>query len=432
MEDAGGATRALAGLLGSDGPRNLVLAVMNNAELRGAGGYASSFTRITTDDGRLTVEAFQDVNDVFDPPGSTVQVPAPPEFRERYGRYLADTTLWKNSLMSAHVPYSAAVVCQVARVNPGLPCDGVVLIDVPTLAALTTVQGPVQLADGEEVAGEALVDALLVVAYAEVDQTPGGDPGRRAALRAAADRGLVQLLGSEVGGPEVVQVLLAAVRGRHMALWSDDVQEQAALEAAGLAGSADPEGGDVNLVAMNQFSISKLDHYVDRRIEVDVVVGLQTALVTQRVTLALDAPEDLPQVVRGKGRLTGDLDIATALDAELLSVELDGAPTRFRRAVEAGSTRVSVAPDVPDGGSSTWTVQYTVPLTDGRYRLELLPQPLSRDADLRLSVAPAEGLVLTGVRGDLEVAGPFDVARTVEVQATVEQPSWWDRPVTLG
>jgi len=65
-------------------------------------------------------------------------------------------------------------------------------------------------------------------------------------------------------------------------------------------------------------------------------------------------------------------------------------------------------------------------------RLELLPQPLSRDADLRLSVAPAEGLVLTGVRGDLEVAGPFDVARTVEVQATVEQPSWWDRPVTLG
>jgi hypothetical protein len=249
---------------------------------------------------------------------------------------------------------------------------------------------------------------------------------------AAADRGLAELLTRDVAGADVAGMLLAAVRGRHLTLWSVDPDEQAALVEAGLAGAADPQGADLSLAAMNQFSISKLDQYVDRAVSVDVEVGPERAHVTQQVTLSLDAPENLDSIVEGLGRLTGELDLATALDAELLSVERDGEPVPFRREVEAGSTRVVVFPEVDDGASATWRVRYTTPVQGGTYRLLLLPQPLASDAVLNLDVRPVEGTAFGRVQGELSYSGPFSQARTVEVEVARAGASWWDRPVTIG
>ncbi len=43
----------VSGLLGADGPRSVLVMLQNNAELRGAGGYASTFATGRTQDGRL-------------------------------------------------------------------------------------------------------------------------------------------------------------------------------------------------------------------------------------------------------------------------------------------------------------------------------------------------------------------------------------------
>ena len=431
LASASDGVEALSGMLGGSGPRTVVVAVMNNAELRGAGGYASSFAVVRTSAGKVDVGKFIDVHDVADPPREAVKVPAPPDFTARYGRFLADTTLWKNVLMSPDVPASASVMCEVARLRPGVSCDGVVLVDIPAIARLVELTGPVQVGRGEEpVAGDDLVKALLVEAYQEARPSTAGQAERRARLRAAADEALANLLSSGLAGTDALRVLADAARGRHLTVWSARPQEQQALLSAGLAGSADPQGKDLNLVSVNQLSAGKLDYYVRRRVGVRAVVGPEQVEVTQRVTLELDAPGGLPEYVIGidRGRLVELMDIGVSPGAQVRSVTLDGTPAEGQLIKnDTGSQRVAVViePGLANGEPRTWEVTYTVPVSGGRYQMELLPQPLAVDAALDLEVVPASGLELKD--GPLRYSGPYDTRRSVDVR--LRQPSWWDRPV---
>lgn len=434
LERAAAGLGAVQGLLGADGPRTVLVAVMNNAELRGAGGYVSSFAVVQAEGGRIQVAPFQDVNDVQATPAGAVEVPASADFSRRYGLYLADTTLWKNVSMSPHVPASAQVLCGVARLRPGVPCDAVVLLDARALATIMQIGGEVRLG-GEAVSDGDLVRELLVEAYAEAEPDNTAQAERRTALRAAADAGLSELLESTLAAPAALRVLADAAAGRHLAVYSDRPEEQSALYVAGISGSAHPDGADLSLVSLNQLSAGKLDYYLQREVDVDVVVGESTALVEQRVRLALDHPDGLPRYVLGvrDGRLDEMVDLGMARSARAVNLTRDGAPTAFELVEDdVGSTRAVSLLSLRDGEQTEYVLRYEVPLQDGRYALRLLPQPLAQDAALSLDVRAAEGMRLEDADVTDSVPtydGPFDAARTVEVRAT--RPSWWDRPVEL-
>lgn len=406
---------ALSGILGAEGPRSVLVAVMNNAELRGAGGYASSIAVLRTDRGTVTIGAFQDTNDFTARPKQAVRVPAPPDFTRRYGRFLADSTLWKNVLMSPDVPASAQVACNVAKVAPGVACDAVLLLDVPALARLATLTGPVRLPSGELLEGDELLRGLLVDAYEGVQENKE-QQARRAGLRAAADRALADLVARPLGGLEATKVLVEAARGRHLAVWSARPAEQSALVRAGVAGSADPAGDDLNLVAVNQLSAAKLDYYMRREVGVSAVVGRRRATVTQRVRLELEMPAGLTEYVTGvyDERFFGLLELAVARDAEVFSVRRDGVAVEHTLVPDTGSQRVVFNAVVDNHSSAQWEVVYAVPVRDGAYRLELLPQPLARDARLELDVRAADGLRLEG--GRVTVNGDYTRARSVRVR----------------
>jgi hypothetical protein len=432
LEQAASGARAVRGLLGADRPRTIVLGVMNNAEARGAGGYAPSFAVITATDGRVEVGPFRDVNEVQVPPEQAERVPASGDYSRRWGRYLADTTLWKNVTMSPHAPDSLAVLCEVARLRPGVPCDGAVLMDVPALAEVMTLSGPVRL-QGEQIDGEALVEALLVDAYADAEELGRSQAERRASLLAAADTALTDLIGSGLTGLPALRVLATAAAGRHLAVWSADEQEQVDLVAAGLSGSVDPGGGDLSLVSLNQLSAGKLDYYLRRQVEVEVVVGERDAVVEQRVRLDLEHPDGLPAYVLGirDGRLDHLVDLGMAASATDVTVLQDGAPARFELVpADTGSARAALLLSMQSPQSTELVLRYRVPLTDGRYRLEVRPQPLARAGSLVVRIAAADGLELQGMDvadGQVVVDEPLSSVRTFEVRA--QQPGFWDRPV---
>lgn len=431
LQQAASGARAVRSLLGADRPRTIVLAVMNNAEARGAGGYAPSFAVITTADGRVEVGPFRDVNEVQVPPQAAERVPAPGDYSRRWGRYLADTTLWKNVTMSPHAPDSLAVLCEVARLRPGVPCDGAVLMDVPALAEVMTLSGPVAL-EGDQIEGDALVEALMVDAYADAEQLGRPQAERRATLLAAADTALADLLESGLSGLPALRVLARAASGRHLAVWSADRDEQAGLEAAGLSGSVDPKGGDLSLVSLNQLSAGKLDYYLSRRVSVDVVVDQAHAVVEQRIRLVLDHPEALPAYVQGirGSRLDELVDLGLSMSATDVTLERDGAPQPFDLVPDSGSSRAALLLSMQSPQSTELVLRYRVPLDDGRYRLEVRPQPLARDGSLAVRIAAADGLDLHGddvVDGRVAVDEPLSSVRSFEVRA--QQPGFWDRPV---
>lgn len=416
------------GLLGGGGPRPLLFALQNNAELRGTGGYVSSVAPGVAADGRLALDRFVDVVDVADPPGATRTVPAPAEFVEDYGPFLADTTLWREWTMSPDVPDAASVTAEVARELLGRQPDVVVLLDVPALAGILGVADrPVRLPDGSTVEPDALADALLVGTYARAGSDLDDQEARRAALQAAAGATVAELLQSDLPVLPLVRELGRLAAGRHLALWSADVQEQAALEALGLAGSADPEGDDLALVSVNNLNANKLDVYVERRVTVEATVGADSAEVVQRVTLENRAPADLVPYVAGiqtPGTVRERLELSISPQARFTSLRKDGSLTTGDVRSGQERTRVHTFVELARGQRVEVVLRYSVPVDEGRYRLRLLPQPLAEDAQLDVVVRPAPGHVLEQVAGADQVdgravrTGPWARTELVEVRTS--------------
>jgi hypothetical protein len=416
-----------AGLLGESGPRQLLVALGNNAELRGTGGYVSTFATGRIESGRVSLQPFRDVDSVRDQPSEARKVPAPAEYVEDYGPFLADTTLFREWTMSPDVPDAASVASAAAGTLLGQAPDVVLLLDVPALTGIVGLAGaPLSLPDGSSVPTDQLTEALLVDAYADAGTSGPAQTQRRAALRAAAGSTAASLLTGTQSPGVLLREMARLARGRHLALWSAEPAEQAALEALGLAGSADPEGDDLALVSVNNVNANKLDYYVDRQVDVEVTVGRDRAEVLQRLVLTNRAPADLvPYVagVRTPGTVVERVELSIAQAAEFRSLRQDGAPTRgeLRRGKER--TRVHSYVTLARGRSVQLELRYSVPVTDGHYRLRLLPQPLARDAVLRLSVEAAAGLSLTTTgtapsSGPVRRDGPWTESALVSVVAS--------------
>jgi hypothetical protein len=426
-----GATSAplVADLLGASGPRRVLVALENNAELKGTGGFVTSVAPGVVVDGRLELDPFVLVEDVGDKPEQARRVPAPPEYVEDFGVFLADTTLWKTWTMSPDVPDAASVTAEVARELLGAEPDVVVLVDVPALAALVTLGGgELQLPSGELIGGEDLVEALLVDAYAESGASFEDQLDRRAALTEAAGQTVPRLLAGGAQPLDVVRELARLARGRHFAVWSAQPEEQAVLESLGLAGSADPGGDDLSLVSANNLTANKLDYYVDRTVTVEVTVGGREAEVVQRVQLVNRAPADLVPYVAGivtPGIATERIELSISPRARFTSLRRNGGPAEGDVRTGVERTRVHTYVQLVRDEPVVVELRYTVPVDDGRYRLHLLPQPLARDAALEVVVQAADGWRLDEVDGaerdssrGASRRGPFAERELLEVTVT--------------
>lgn len=437
LRRAAAAVRALRGVVGADRPRNLLVVLDNNAELRGTGGVVSVFAEAVARAGRVQVGAFRDVEEVADRPAEVTRVAAPADYRALWGRYLADSTLWKNTNMSPDGPTSSAVLAAVAEASLGRRPDVVVRLDVRAIAAVLGATGPAVLADGTEVTQESTVERLLVRAYAAAPDDRLGQKARRAALRGVADAVLQRLLGG--GGVSAVDLgaaLAQTARGRHLTVWSADPAEQAALVAGGLGGELRAGEGDLAAVTLQNFGGgggegNKLDVYGRRQHSVRVTVGLDRALVEQEISLRNAAPaRGLPAYVAGlrtPGVANGLVTVALPRGAALLGFTREGAPVRTGRLDEGDHQVLTDTVSLPPGTTATWVLRYELPVVDGRYALTAVPQPLAVDAGLALDLRADDGLRLRAVRGVEQDGGAAAgrsgaFAETVEVVVEVARP----------
>ena len=443
----------MSGLLGGSGPRDVLVMLQNNAELRGAGGYAATFAAGRLEEGQLSLEPLRDVYAAADPPARARRVPAPPEYAEDYAALAGNTTIWRSWNMSPHVPDSALVGARVAGVLLDKQPDVVVLLDVPAMATLAALdgRGTISLPNGAAVSPAELTEALLVDAYAEAGVEVGPQMQRRADLQAAASEAVGRLLADDVPATEAARAMSRLAAGRHVSVWSAREEEQDVLLELGLAGavSAADERGDLSHVSVNNIGGNKLDLYVDREIETEVVLDVENASVVQRVRFRNDAPAGLVPYVAGferPGVVVSRVELSLPVAAEQVSATVDGETWEGSLHTGPSRQRLITHLELPRGASSVLEVRYNLPVADGEYRLRLIPQPLATDADLRLSVRPAPGRQLGSVAGadrdDRHVVSeraPLTVTRDIAVSLEPSDPSrwerlrdWWNSPLRLG
>ncbi|MGI8789778.1 MAG: DUF4012 domain-containing protein, partial [Actinomycetota bacterium] len=134
-EAAAGLVDIAPGLLGSDGPREYLVLLLNNTELRGAGGILSGIGSLTIDQGRIELGDFSHYKDLADPPPFR-RVPSPPDFKAHFATYHADTTRWVTTSSSPDVPDVALVARRLYALSVGPVVDGAIVVDPRGLTAL--------------------------------------------------------------------------------------------------------------------------------------------------------------------------------------------------------------------------------------------------------------------------------------------------------
>ena len=450
LQQADAGLSVASGLLGASGPRSVLVMLQNNAELRGAGGYTSSFAHGRTQDGRLLLEPLQDLIEIADPPDQDRYLPAPEEYVEDYEMFGGNSTMWRTWNMSPHVPDSALVGARIAGAVTGREPDVVLLLDVPAMGALAALGGAaITLPDGSSVQPSELTEALLVDSYADAGTDSEAQVLRRLQLQAAASAAVSQLLGGDVPAAELARTLVRLADQRHVAAWSARPEEQERLEQLGIAGQlAPPEDGDLAHVSVNNIGANKLDVYVARELSVVAEVGPESVSVTQRVRFTNAAPTDLVPYVAGYDRpgvVVSRVELSLPPNASDLAPTIDGKPWTGALHTGGGRSRLITRMELPRGASSVLEARYTLPVADGRYRLRLVPQPLVEAAQLDVTVRPArgerlrilDGAVLTD--GHVEETGTLSATREVVAELARPTPSrwerlkdWWNSPVQLG
>lgn len=291
-----GAAVLLPTMLGGDEPRNYVLAMQNNAELRSSGGIIGSSALLHAEGGKITLERqastpeFPPLDTPLPVSDSTVAL-----FEDRPGRYIQNIT---------SIPdFSEAGPTIAARWEGrfGGTVDGVIAVDTVVAANLMKATG--DLTFGSFTATpDTIVSILLSEIYATIP-----DPRVQDEVFAQAASAL---FGAALSGGEpkaLIGALAESADEGRIRIWSAHEEEQKVLAASSLGGTIPDDSADATYVGVlvNDSTGGKMDYYT--RASISTAIGTCDGKPTTqlRMTWTNDAPADaattLPAYVTANG-----------------------------------------------------------------------------------------------------------------------------------
>ena len=249
---------ALPDVLGADGDRNYLVAVMNPAELRYSGGATLTLVPMTMSDGKVEF-------------GDTVtneDIAAGGDGKIKWPKVKGNPfhTPGKRVVMSATFsPYwsqSGEELLRAWETRFGQKCDGLITVDLQALARLMDLTGPVQ-AEG---VGELNSGNLVKVLAGSYDFYDSED--ERRAINAAVVPAFREKLFQGGQFADKFEVLAHAAKGRHFAVYFRDPRLQEAFLKRGLGGDLSETDHDYLGVFTQNLNSSKADYWQNRTVDV--------------------------------------------------------------------------------------------------------------------------------------------------------------------
>ena len=273
--------RSLPSLVGADGPRTYLLAMLNPAEQRYSGGGALSFTTMRFRDGKASFGRSVNVDDILQRGDQQVWTPVVGNtFHRKPPLRVTSSTFspwWSVS--------GEELIRGYQKAFPGTRYDGVVGIDLQGLASLFRITGPIDLPSFGEITADNLVHTL------------GGSYGNfdSIAQRHQLNEELVPAFRQKFfeGGKmsEKVRSLAASAKGRHFITYFRNPAIRHRFARVGLSGDLSPTPYDYIGVFSQNLNGSKTDYWQHR--SVDSTVHLKadgSAQVHLHVTVSNEAP----------------------------------------------------------------------------------------------------------------------------------------------
>ena len=379
-----GVMQAVRGLLGADGNKRIFIALLNNAEMRDQ-GMVLSYAVAETNNGKFRLTRSGSVLDLD--VNQPVTDPKLPEGTQHIFGSLQPNHLWQSVNATADTSLSGALIRSMYKEATGDTVDGVVALDVPTLAALLSVTGPVSV-DGiaQPISADNASKVLLDDLYAA--SSSFRDPHRLEQLAATLDAVVTKIQTASLNGASVVRALGNTARGGHTWVSTSDPAGQRALEAAGLAGAPGRVHPERTIhVSVQNGTATKLDYFVDPKVAVAVALTSDgTAIITTTVTMANNAPVPTPA-----GEQFGPDGFVTNVAGLYRGRVYFWGPStgdQLDSAAESGLRLNFAVAEVPAGKSQKVSFTTVVPraVRDGKLQLRFVPQARVRPMQLRVSI----------------------------------------------
>jgi hypothetical protein len=278
-------TSNLPDLLGKNQRKAYLILFQNNMELRPTGGFIGSFGLLTFDGGRMTDLT---VNDVYSADGQLrghVEPPTPIK------KHLNEANWWlRDSNWDPDFPTSAKRAEWFLDKEIGVQVDGVFGIDLKTVSEILKVTGPVFLADYNlDITSANLYEKTQ--SEAQDESFPGSH--QKASFLTGLSRNLISEV-EKLGEKQKLLVLATFLKDfeeRHIQAFLHDDTSQRAISLLGWSGEVlEPSCGPncyADLIGLTEanFGVNKANYFITR--DVDLVVNLDQAAITRRLTLNL-------------------------------------------------------------------------------------------------------------------------------------------------
>jgi hypothetical protein len=297
-------------MLGAEGPRNYLLMIQNNAEVRASGGIPGALAELTLDKGRLTLGTQSTAGDIgVMSPALPVDVEQQRIYSGRLGKFMQDVNL------TPDFPTTASIAQLMWERKTGKRVDGVISMDPVALGYILDATGSVQLGSSDltdlassglptELTGKNVVRTLLSDVYAKIDQ-----PRLQDVYFAGVAKEIFAALSSGAGNAKTLSegISRGTEEGRVL-VWAAKISEQAVIAKYPLSGAI--AGASISPaqfgVYFNDGTGAKMDYYVHRTVQlIEECPADGYGEVKVRVTSTNTAPKDaatsLPEYVTGGG-----------------------------------------------------------------------------------------------------------------------------------
>jgi hypothetical protein len=367
LNTAADTSQILPAMMGADGPRNYLVLIQNNAELRATGGLPGALAVLHVEDGQIRLESQSTGSAMgrFTPPLDVDPIQTQ-IYSKRLGTFISDVNL------TPDFPTAANSAKSMWEARQGAPLDGVIAVDPVVLAHVLEASGPVAVpVPAPAVAGglpktltaENVVKTLLSDVYKDLDTNVLQD-----AYFASASKEIFSALASgKVPGDQLIEALATSVEENRLHVWSGHDAEQDIIAKTSIGGSISgpAAGGNSFGVFFNDGTGAKMDYYVRRNVQLIEECKTNgysevTVRVTTSNTAPLDAATSLPALVTGDGRygvpagtVQTNIVVYGPAQSQVETTHQDGTKIPFGSHIHSGRPVGIVAATLAPGQEST-------------------------------------------------------------------------------
>lgn len=312
-------------MLGANGQtRHYLVLAMSNVEIRACGGFPGSRGVMSVTDGKLELGDFVKVDMMKEP---LSPLPITDEEANLFttgwgltgfntlGYTMGDVT------MTPDYPRAAQLASDMQKAIVGDDIDGVFAVDPVFLQYMLGIVGGTQLPDGTVVDGSNAAKVLLHDIYWNYPVE------EQDAIFAAVAGSAFNKIVDELGSSDIAKIAGAIEKGAsegRILMYSRNDDEEKAAKALGISGALQNDTSEAPIlgVYVNNYSYSKMDWFLDKRVTIDSSVENADGSTTYRVTTSLKNTMTPQEKAEMPGYFQGHNGISQDIDDEVLRLYL--------------------------------------------------------------------------------------------------------------